>query len=225
MSQRIRWFGITPSEISLKKYTEAMLSSQYISGKDKGFQLEEVRRDYVTGNYIERIEWDDFIEDPMGDKIDIHRIELRQTKFRLTNKKPELEIYDAPRTLRNFVNQLSNCVGTSIRLLETLIDPNFWLGEIEKLGYKSTVVIVNFDGLTISNNASASIIIEGSEDVRKFLEQFTENKTVRIVKIVALLSGDREGKVELLDKGRSRIIQGDEHILNIVRNALRVSIK
>jgi hypothetical protein len=198
-----------------------MQANQYGRRRTSGFRVEEVRRDCVSGRFIERLEWEDTLEDPAGGELSIHRVELRQVRFRLASVDPQLEILDSPRSLRSFVEQLSICADTTVRVVEISIAPDAWLEELEDRVGKMTVTGLTAAGLTLSAATSAAVAITGTEDVRRFLTRFTGGSTVGVERVVASLAAPYVGRVELLIGGRAGIVDGDGHTIEVLRESLR----
>jgi hypothetical protein len=220
---RLRWFDFTPSGMPLRRLAEAMQGRQYGRKRAAGFMLEEVRRDYITGRFIERVEWDDDVEDPVGGTVSVHRVELRQVQFRVASSSPELEVSDSSRALKSFVEHLSEAVGVDLRLVELSVPPDAWLAQLEAQSRKVVVVSIVAGGIAASNNVLASVGLAGTEDVRRLLKRFTDGRPFSIQRLVAVIS-EPAGKVELTRNGRALLSDGGSALVTLLRDSLRKAI-
>lgn len=225
MKLRVRWYSLAPTNTPLRQFADAMEANQYSQRRAAGFRLDEVRRGHILGRFIERLEWDDTLEDPAGGELCVHRLELRQVRFRLTSVSPHLEVLDGPRTLRGLIEQLSAFAGTSVRLVEVGVAPDLWLKELEAVFGKIVVTSITASGLVLSASASATVAIVGADEVRQFLDRFARGQSVRVERMVANLPGPQPARIELLAGGRAGVIEGSEGAIEALRDTLRARLQ
>jgi len=221
MKARLRWYGLGLEQLAFRRVAEAMSKLEYTRRRAAGFRLSEVRRDHIVGTFIERLEWDDTVEDPAGGALTIHRVEVRQVGFRLDAARPELQLSDPPRSLRGFVDKLSECFEERIVLTPITILPTQWLAELEKIAGAGTVLVLTGSGLTLSPATSASIHLDGTEDVRRYVSKLAQGKPLKVERIIVRLREPNAGRCELLAGGRAVITDGHEETIGTLRDALR----
>jgi hypothetical protein len=223
MSGRLRWYGIDLSEAPLRRLSEAMLKLEYTKRRSAGFRMADVRRDYLSGRFVERVEWEDVLEDPAGGEIKVQRVELRQVTFRLSGEGPELELQDAPRTLRSFMSALEECAGVELALTEVTAPPMAWLEELEKLTGPVVVIGLTAGGVTLSAHSSAAVSIVGTEDVRQYLAQLTGRKRAEIERLTLQLPAPYDAKCELLSSGRAVLGANVGRAVELLRKTVRAA--
>lgn len=225
MKTRIRWYGLGLENVVLRRVAEAMSKSQYTKRRPVGFHLSEVRRDHIVGTFIERLEWEDTVDDPANGALTIRRIEVRKVGFRLeSGGVPEVELTDSPRSLKGFVDQFSECLGERVIFSPLLTSPTEWLRELEKIAGTGTVIAIAGSGITLSAATSASLHLEGTEDVRRHLSKLTQGRQLRVERIALRLPSPHTGVCELLTNGRAVVTDGREETVGSLRSALRRAV-
>ncbi|WP_438040226.1 hypothetical protein [Sorangium sp. So ce128] len=224
MKIRARWLGLELSGVPLRRLADGMAKAEYTRRRPTGFRVDEVRREHLAGRFIERIEWDDTVEDPAGGSLTVHRVELRQVNFRIQSATPELQIADPPRSLRSFFDHLSQCADTPVVAREVTVTPMAWLEEIEKGAGHATVLAATATGLTLSASTLATVSVVGTDDVRENLRRFTSGRNVDIERLLVQLPPPLVGRCELFPAGRAMIIDGDTRAMGLLRDALQVRV-
>jgi hypothetical protein len=198
-----------------------MSKLEYTRRRAAGFRLSEVRKDYVAGTFVERVEWDDTLDDPASGELKVHRVEVRHLAFRLDARFHDLEVKNPPRSIRTFIERLSECCGKPLNLMPMAASPVDWLSAIERVSGAATVLAIAGSGLTLSAATSASILVEGSEDVRKRLATFIQGRSVNIDRLFLRLPGSNGNQCELLSGGRAAVIHGNDETIATLRDSLR----
>jgi hypothetical protein len=224
MNTRLQWFSLALSSASLRRIADGMQKREYSRRRSNGFRLSDVRRDYLSGRFIERVEWDDVVEDPASGELQVHRIEFRQLAFRLFGDLPNLEIFDAPRSLRSFLSALGESAGTDAIPEQIAVAPIEWLQEIEERAGKTVVNALTASGITLSAHASAAVRIVGTEDVRQHMMQLTGKKKAFIERLSVELPPPYAAKCELLPQGRALVPHAGEPTIKLLRQTLRSAV-
>lgn len=221
MSVRMQWLHFSPSTGPFRVLVDQMRARQYTSRRGSGFRIDEVRRNSISGRFIERLEWEDTVEDPSGSSFRLQRVEFRQVKFRLfSSVHPGVELTNPPRALRTFVDEISKCCEKDIRLAEVVASPDAWLSELENHIGRALVASATAE-FSLSARTSAVVDFTGSEDVREYIRNFAGDKSTRVSRIVVCLPSPYEGRVRLLTAGRAVILEGNDETVEILRIALR----
>ncbi len=222
--RRVRWLSLAPPGVPLRRLAIGMGAAQYSRTRRAGFQLDEVRRDFLRGRFIERLEWDEALNDPAGGEVQVRRLEVRQVRFRISAERPQLELLDPPRSLGSFVEQLSGISGQALRFSEVPVTPDAWLQALEARLGRVAVTGITAAGVVLSPSTNAAVAITGSEDVRRFLPQFARDQKLNIERIVAFLTAPVGGRIELLVGGRAGVLEGGDLIVDHLREGLRASM-
>jgi hypothetical protein len=189
--------------------------------------VETTRRDYVDGVFIERVEWDDTVDDPAGGNISVHRVELRRLRFRLSTEPPELEFLDPPRSTRSFVAALQECAGSGLVVGELPVRPTTWLGALEVVAPRVRVTGLTTGALVLSSATAAFVRVEGTHDVREDLQRFLPKHNAdadRLEVSWQLTSGP--ARCELLTMARAVIdATSPEDVVPVLRGALRAALR
>ena len=168
-----------------------------------------------TGNY--RIRAEDALGEgslkqkcPFGQKMEFTRVEFKQVEFRLATGACELEIYDYPRSLRDFFNQLSRLSHRTISITPVTVDVLAWCDRISKNGGGARVSALTATNLVLSNTVSAKVRIQGSDEVRGALKSLAGSRKYEVERLVVDWS-DEAGphRVELHRDGKAQIISSD----------------
>jgi hypothetical protein len=226
MKVRCRWFTAPVDRNSLRTIGESMLAREYSRRRAAGFRMETTRRDYLEGSFLERIEWDDELDDAAGGHINVHRVELRRLRFRLSTDRPELEVLDPPRSARPFLTALKECAGGGLVVEEPRVRPSAWLSALEPTVIRPSVVSLTTDALVLSAGVAAFVRVEGSGEVRHELRRFLPKHEVDANRLqVAWRSSAGANRCELFSTGRAVVEEGPpEEIVPLLREALRVAV-
>ncbi|WP_156386720.1 hypothetical protein [Aureimonas sp. Leaf454] len=108
-----------------------MRDAPFTLSSDSGFLLDRVRNSFVEGRYIERINYEDHVLDPFGNETVNRNVEYRVVKFRLSDKYPELQISDPPRTARGFINSVLQLTDFNSEVESVRVDPQKWLENLQ----------------------------------------------------------------------------------------------
>src|SRR4051812_13956749 len=115
--RRIKWHSLGGiKKGAIDRLASGMLRMEYGDQAGIGFSLSSTRHGLIEGKYLERLQIKDEVIDPFGQKLEFARVEFRQIEFRLATGTCELEIYDCPRSLRDFFNQLSRLSQRTIAI-------------------------------------------------------------------------------------------------------------
>lgn len=224
MKGRFRWYTLNLSGISIRRLADAMAKLEYTRRRTSGFRLSEVRRDTIAGRFIEKLEWDDTVEDPAEGQIQIHRVEMKQLSFRISIASPELELFEPPRSARTFLETIDECAGEALTIAELSIEPMAWLAELEREAGRLTVLALTIGGVTLSARVSAAMRIGGTEDVRQHLAQVTGGRRYQVERVVVQLRAPYSARCELLRGGRVAVIDADERTVDLLRTTLRAAL-
>jgi len=211
MPLRLRWYEFPRSPELLLRLGRQMLAEQYRVGQRSGFRMEVVRRDELEGRYIERRDYVEEVEDPLGERIQIPRVEFRQVAFKANGMSPLLELTDAGRDAPLLFERLAAMAGDSIYVRPLTVDVSLWLRHLEAQHGTVKVLAARLSDLALSTTASASVTVKGTQDVRRHLDELLHGRHGTIERVHLELKR-RTGtlNLELAQDGRAVIHHGGE---------------
>lgn len=211
MPLRLRWYEFPRSPELFHKLGRQMLTEQYRAGQPSGFRMSVVRRDELEGLYIERRDYVEEVEDPLGERIRIPRVEFRRVAFKASSMAPLLELTDAGRDARLLFERLGTMAGERIHVRPLTVDVRLWLRHLEAQHGTVKVLAARLTDLALSATASASVIVKGTQDVRGHLEELLHGRHGTIERVHLELKR-RAGplNLELARDARAVVHQGGE---------------
>src|SRR5207244_4517213 len=124
LPSRLRWWSIGIQPSSLRGLAREMERASYGPKRPWGFRLEFVRDDHISGRYIERVEWIETVVDPLGESVDLPRIDFRIVAFRLATTEPSLELANPPRSCKAFFTRLAEFLDFKVAISPITIGPS-----------------------------------------------------------------------------------------------------
>jgi len=227
MNKRVRWFLLSPlSRTTLARAVEGMRSEEFTSDSTSGFIGERTRSSFVEARYVERSERTESIIDPFGNTQEFRRIEYQQTPFRLSLDAPQLEIYDGPRSVAPLLNRLSSLMGANSTVEPIIVDILKWLKHLQTEVSEICVTAAYISRLSLSESVSARIIINGTDDVRKYVKVVVGDKPFRFERLD--VSSNFQGSLtrfDLREEGRATVANGCDEFLSALRKSLSSSLR
>lgn len=182
MTTRIRWYR-AETGIDLRAVKKALLGNEYSADRSWGFRIDKVETGSLLFRFIERIEHNEQSEDPFGKLLSFHRLEYRQTSLRLSDRPPEIEVHNAPRSMRLLLNELSAAIGPQVEIDPIKLAVEAWLRSLEHTVGKVKVVLREVTNLEISPRASARLLVFGQEDIRRHGDLVSRTGSSRVERI------------------------------------------
>src|SRR5690242_5695747 len=151
MKTRVRWFVSNIGPSLLKSLGEQMLRDQFDPTRNMGFQMRHVRRDFLEGKFIERVESSETVEDPFGRTQVFARVEYRQTSFRVSASTPAIEVLDPARSCKTFLDTIWEYASGQIFIEPARAAVSDWLDRVEREVGSLTVLSTRVIDLSLSN--------------------------------------------------------------------------
>lgn len=168
MRQRYKWFSsASMNGTSLRRLVGGMQKEEFSEKNGFGFRLGPVRRDFVSGELIERIETVDVVESPLGEQFEFQRVVYRRAAFRLTLEAPQVELLNPTVLSRSLLTRFGELLDFELSVAPVEADPMRWLESLERQIGRVQVLALGLTGITLSDSVHASIRVEGSADVRE----------------------------------------------------------
>lgn len=175
MAARFKWYGFPSTPELLRTLGKAMLQEQYGAERPVGFRMFVARRDELVGRLVHRHEYVEEVEDPLGERLAIPRVEFRQVSFRLSSQAPLIQVSDSTRDVRLLFERLAAFGASAPRPLT--LDIRQWLRHLERRHGPARVLAARLTNLTLSATAAASVVLKGTQDVRAHMEELLQGRT------------------------------------------------
>ncbi len=184
MPDRLKWFrGERITRESLKSALKQMLRWKYSDETGWGFLLNETRKEYVVGRFIERVVLKEDITDPFGKELHYERAIFQETEFLLQHEHPHLELRNVPRSTTTFLNQLGRAFDFSIALTPLELDVMRFLSGLEKRAVDITVSRITISDMAVAIGIEAKCVLAGEQDVRRHVRTLTANRKFHVSSI------------------------------------------
>ncbi|CAM3329721.1 hypothetical protein COSO111634_11925 [Corallococcus soli] len=174
--ERFRWFILEPIPRNLRQLADRLNQEKYSTNTTLGFQLHEVRSSHIIGSFIEKIEFTEEIRIPTGEVLSLARVDFQNVDFSIWPDSPSIEIRNAPRSSKTFFSSLSRCFNHSTSITPISANISSWLGALESIVGSISITQLEIGDIPLSGSISASLLIEGSEDVRRVAKDFYGTK-------------------------------------------------
>lgn len=194
---------------------------QFSAETDEGFLLDRVRDAFVEGRYIEKLEIDEVVRNPFGTEVTYNRIVYREVRFRISNAFPEIEVTDPPRTIRSFINKLSEITGFKTAIEELQVSPFAWVDSIAS-SRKLPVNFAQIAGLPLDEGVEARIIATGKAGVREAIRKMAGRKPYTVEKAQVLMEASEGFYTVMLSSDASARFSGNAppEIVDLLRRNL-----
>ncbi len=195
--KRVKWFNaVWP--LSLRTIATRMRASSFTPESNDGFLVERSRDNVLEGRYIEKMSYQEVLDDPFGNKLTFDRLVYRQVMFGLFSDFPRFELRDAPRSTQGCVSRLLQLCEFSASIEGLNVDVLRWIDAFSKeTGRRTVIDSLRVSGIEIDAGVLAKFVLTGSKDVRAALKDVTRNRPYQLDKAQA----------EVQDGGRSLPVQ------------------
>jgi hypothetical protein len=147
---------------------------EYKSDAQTGFILDRARADVVEGRFVERVSVSERVINPFGVEEMFDRVEFRIAEFRATEGDHGLEVINPPRSTTMFLNHLSEACDDALALQAVDLNPLLWGSLIsDQVGERCEFRSLQLSKLSLSETVSAQIVLNGTSDVRPYLDDLT----------------------------------------------------
>jgi hypothetical protein len=168
---RLRWLRFDVTPVTLRKLAGAMEKNAYGPSASTGFQLENVRRESLSGRYIERFDVVDKVADPFGASIEISRVEFKSTRFVVRTSHPGLELIDPPRSAQSCLTRIGEFIDFDTPISAEDVPLSRWLSELEHRLGRALVSGAIISEIALSAEVFSRVEVKGRSDVRRYFKQ------------------------------------------------------
>lgn len=207
MSLRIGYLATDSfSEKDLRTAADHLSVNEYTEKVSWGFIDLRNEGDALTATFVERFETEDEISDPFGRVTKYKRIQFSQVSFRLSRKMPQLEVYDAPRSISPLLTELANAFGIAISFSRIRIDLNAFVKFLKNETSSLIMQGATLRNIPLTTDVSANVALAGNGEISPYLKIASLGKKTALNK-VSLLGTNKVGmfKLEIASDGRIQI--------------------
>lgn len=225
---RIRWFTLrTIDRKLLGKLVDGLLAAKFGEETNFGFILGDVRKDKVTGRYIQKETITRTITDPNGESQSVQFVDFLITKFTLSTTAPNLEVVNPPRRLSEFLTALSDILDNKVAIVPVEATCRQWLEALSASGctFRSNKIVTG--NIAITDAVSVNATFSGTKNVQKEALSFLKGKKCDPVEIAGEIEYDREkSKMRITANGSMGFSSAPtDDILNAIRKACAIISK
>jgi|GEM_PF-6289100 hypothetical protein len=225
MNSRYRWFSISV-EIDLESVWTSIRNAHYKDRLGYGFSLSSSRSDFISGSFLEKIEYSQEVLSPGGETstVDVYRMVV--TKFfikKILDGRLVLVLVDPPQRKKRFLSAIYDAFGYNSVIEQIKIDVR---GAVDFLRDKFSRVVVSrvsARGVMISERSVATVDVVSLSSADRDLCEWLKTKKFHLAKVGAKVSeGGHSHFVEISESG---IISCKEDFYSIAEDiALRCVI-
>ncbi|HAS6381090.1 TPA: hypothetical protein RQJ86_002187 [Vibrio vulnificus] len=225
--QRAKLFLVV-SDINIVDIYNHLRVSDY-NGSEYGFlNLSLLTGNRIHGTYVEKEDYSEDRFDPFGNYIEtINFVNFKHIKFHIEHineKKFLLVIYDPPRALKNFFDNLFELLQRKVGFRYVEFNLKKIIDDLEKQHGLMILDVgrIRVSGVIVDNVSKASIEISSVSNAFKSLSQLVEGQRYTIDKIVASLLVDDD--VTNFEMSKTGTIKVDENRFNFILKAVSSSL-
>lgn len=226
MTEERRMLWLRAGGINAKLVSAVAVNARkeaFSNRRPHGFLVEAVKKMSIEARFVERVRKERSVQDPFGGVTVQRTVSYETVQFTLRSQFPQLEIVDAPRSLRLFLARL--CAVSEYDLSATDIDVNLlqWHEQLKvRLNEELNVAHARLGDVDLSGTVSASIAASGRTGVLEQLERLAGQRGTLLS--LRIRSDVNELTIELFSSGRAKIIgrpSAVDETAAAVRSALR----
>lgn len=224
---RVRWLR-TEWPISMRTMAAKMKAQAFKRDSFDGFVIERVRDTFIEARYIEKLNYQETITDPFGVEQMYDRVAYRSVSFSLFSDYPQIELYDANRSTKEFINKLIEMYNFSLAVVPLSVKVLEWIDNFQKLTKQKVLVdSIQISGLQLEPGVVAKILLKGDYDVRGALRAIAEQRNFSLDRVqMRYTSGSGIIPVQLASSGTISVPDYHKNeVLPLLRESLPRPVK
>ena len=219
MPHRIKWLSLEGiKKMPIDTLIARMSSAQYSSTKSAGFSLGTSGKSYINGEYIERFEYTETIENPLGGPpFNYKQTRFKRTQFSITNSDYPIELENPAANISELLNLLAEYLGYNVSITTPSVDVERWTTAVLSKLTGAIVDRMRISHIQMSDLANATAVVTGIEDVRQHAAKLSRKKH----RIDLMRIASEEGRFEF---SRTGGVSSDLPIPDSVRKIAKSSL-
>lgn len=200
---RYRWFNLRPFDSKmLRMLSDGMLKTKFNDDTSFGFIIGDVRKDTVTGRYVQKETITRTITNALGESENVQFTDFTSTKFIVSTTQPNLEVVNSPRRLSEFLTAIGDLLDNKIAIVPIEVTCRIWLDSLSKADCKICLTKIVTNNYPISDTVSVKATFTGTRNVQKEAQSFLNGKPCEAVEIAGEVEYDgNTAKVRITSTG------------------------
>jgi hypothetical protein len=218
--RRYRWYR-AEWPLSMRELSRRLQECPFRMDGHEGFLVDRVRSDYVEARFIQKREYIDEINNPLGEVIRQTRLEFIEHSFRAGCVGPGLELSDPPRSVNRLFSKLAEICDFSLVLSNIDIEPLDWVSLFRKESRLETITeSLQFSKVVVDRDVYANIVIKSNRDVYKQSTDFLAGRKARTEKVKVSFNKAGYNHVFFTRNGAMAVKNNDEEVVEAARHAI-----
>lgn len=177
---RMRWLS-AKWPLTIRKIAAKMKVVQFTQDGLDGFVVERVRESSIEGQYFEKVNYEQTIIDPFGGEVIVSRIEYKRTRFRLLATFPQIEVWDAPRSIQAFATRLAELNDFSVAIAPIDVDVGKWIEAFRRqCSHDITLQAIQAGQVLFEGGVTGTLLLKGDDAIHETLQRVVGKRSHRI---------------------------------------------
>lgn len=222
---RLRWLK-AEWPTSLRAMIATMKAAEFNERSGDGFIIERTREAMIEGQYIEKRLLEDVSMDPFGNEQRTNYVGYRRVRFRLRKSFPEIQVWNAPRSIQSFVSRLAELNKFALAIGSIDVNVIKWSEALSQGGGSNVeVVAIQAGEITFPDGVIGKVFLRG-EEARSVMDQIVKSRKHMIERVVVRMKhGNKAISVQLCKDGAAHIGSTDvEGLVERVRESLILAV-
>ncbi|MES3008907.1 MAG: hypothetical protein V4751_14170 [Pseudomonadota bacterium] len=188
-----------------------------------GFSIERIRDDFIEGRFIEKYIYQEVILKSFGSEEVSDRVGYRSTDFKIFSRFPQIELRNAQRSSKDFLNRLLECCKFDLAVSPITVNLLEWVSGIEeRTTHRILVDSLQLSGIELEEGVVGKILLRGDRDIREVIDRVVGGKPYILEKVqIKLQSSSQRISIHLSNSGAARISADDtSELVQVLRESI-----
>lgn len=165
----IKWLYFDNAHIAREELYEGIIASPISRNGVAGFELIEVRPNYIFATYIEKKEQNIFFQTIEGETGSQLVVSYQRTNFKIDFSLSLMEFYDPPRSTNHIIERLASISGFKLFVEPIKIDLYSLIDILSELSDTGNLDVIQLEcnRVVLNVNTVASFVVNGVKSVRQ----------------------------------------------------------
>jgi len=216
---RHRWYRAT-WPFALETLAKRLRAAEFSYSSGEGYIVDRWRKDTLEARYVQKLEVEEELVDPFGERILNRRTAFYETRFAVTQG-GLLEVIDPGRGTQRFVSSLLEVTDFSLVIEPLRIDLDEWTRRLsDHLDAPHFVSLVQIAKVPLGPGISGKFVFEGPEDVRRVASEFMGRLKGEQQKLQVVVGGEQAAIITLSANASARVSRDNDTLAAAVRKSV-----
>ncbi|EJK87335.1 MULTISPECIES: hypothetical protein [Rhizobium] len=222
---KVRWFDLK-TKMHMRTLAERLGERKYNRDIGDGFQIDKIRANSISGEYIQRVHYAEEVIDPAGQRETFERFEYRRMRFAVNDGMNRIEFWDSGRQQNRLITQLLEASNFDLTITPISLNPQAWAKAFQAaIDIKTKVDSIHTRNIRIGEGAVAHLQIEGTSDLTAALIEYSGRSDL-VPDKVRLRMQDRLGTVTFASSAVIDVKARDTlPFIEVARKTLDIALK